>query len=77
MVFLNNIYNRHNRRKYSLEVHIFLVTKYLKQILKRNISKDVKMQIHITSKSYGYKIIAMETDKDHIHILLEYNTTDR
>ena len=35
------------------------------------------MQIHITSKSYGYKIIAMETDKDHIHILLEYNTTDR
>lgn len=74
---MDNRYNHHNRQKYSLKAHIVLVTKYLKQILKRNISKDVKMQIHITSKSYGYKIIAMETDKDHIHILLEYNTTDR
>ena len=25
----------------------------------------------------GWNIIAMETDKDHIHILLEYDTTER
>ncbi|MGN1392015.1 MAG: IS200/IS605 family transposase, partial [Sharpea porci] len=25
----------------------------------------------------GYKIIAMETDKDHMHFLLSYDTTDR
>lgn len=26
---------------------------------------------------YGYEIIAIETDKDHIHFLLSYDTTDR
>lgn len=67
---MNNRYNHHNRRKYSLKVHIVLVTKYRKQILKGNIANDVKKQINIISKSYGYKIITMETDKDHIHILM-------
>ncbi len=74
---MNNIYNHHNRRKYSQKVHIVLVTKYRKQILKGNIANDVKTQINIISNIYGYKIITMETDKDHIHILLEYNITDR
>ena len=31
---MDNRYNRRNRRKYSLKVHIVLVTKYRKQILK-------------------------------------------
>ena len=31
---MDNRYNRHNRRKYSLKVHIVLVTKYRKQLLK-------------------------------------------
>ena len=38
-------YNRHNRRKYSLKVHIVLVTKYRKQILKGFIADDVKQKI--------------------------------
>ena len=25
----------------------------------------------------GYEIIAMETDKDHVHFLIDYDTTDR
>ena len=37
-------YNRHNRRKYSLKVHIVLVTKYRKQLLKGNIADDVKQE---------------------------------
>ena len=36
-----NRYNRHNRRKYSLKVHIVLVTKYRKQLLKDSIADDV------------------------------------
>ena len=38
-------YNRHNRRKYSLKVHIVLVTKYRKQLLKGSIADDVKQKI--------------------------------
>jgi hypothetical protein len=38
---------------------------------------DVKQKIYDISKSKSYGIIAMETNKDHIHILICYDTTDR
>lgn len=70
-------YNRHNRRKYSLKVHIVLVTKYCKQLLKGSIIDDVKQKIFDIANARRYEIIALETDKDHIHFLLSYDTTDR
>ena len=70
---MDNRYNRHNRRKYSLKVHIVLVTKYRKQLLKDSIADDV----NDIANTYGYEIVAIETDKDHIHFLLSYDTTDR
>ena len=74
---VNNRYNRHNRRKYSLKVHIVLVTKYRKQLLKDFIADDVKQEILDIANTRGYEIIAIETDKDHIHFLLSYDTADR
>ena len=74
---MDNRYNHHNRRKYSLKVHIVLVTKYRKQLLKGSIADDVKQKIFDIANTRGYEIIAMETDKDHIHFLLDYDTTDR
>ena len=74
---MDSRYNRHNRRKYSLKVHIVLVTKYRKQLLKDSIADDVKQKIYDICNSKGYGIIAMETDKDHIHFLISYDTTDR
>ena len=74
---MDNRYNRHNRRKYSLKVHIVLVTKYRKQLLKDSIADNVKQKILDIANTRGYEIIAIETDKDHIHFLLIYDTTDR
>ena len=74
---MNNRYNRYNRRKYSLKVHIVLVTKYRKQLLKDFIADDVKQEILHIANTRGYEIIAIETDKDHIHFLLSYDTADR
>ena len=74
---MNNRYNRHNRRKYSLKVHIVLVTKYRKQLLKDSIADDVKQKIFDIADTRGYEIIAIETDKDHIHFLVSYDTADR
>lgn len=74
---MDNRYNRHNRRKYSLKVHIVPVIKYRKQLLKGFISDDVKQKIFDIANTRGYEIIAMETDKDHIHFLISYDTTDR
>ncbi len=39
---MDNKYNRHNRCKYSLKVHIVLVTKYRKHLPGNNIADDVK-----------------------------------
>ena len=74
---MDNRYYRHNRRKYSLKVHIVLVTKYLKQLLQGSIADDVKQKILDIANTRGYEISAMETDKDHIHFLLSYDATDR
>ena len=74
---MDNRYYRHNRRKHSLKVHIVLVTKYRKQLLQGSIADDVKQKILDIANTRGYEIIAMETDKDHIHFLLSYDATDR
>ena len=74
---MDNRYDRHNRRKYSLKVHIVLVTKYCKQLLKGSIADDVKQKIFDIANTHGYEIIAMDTDKDHMHFLIRYDTTDR
>ena len=74
---MDHRYNRHNRRKYSLKVHIVLVAKYRKQLLQGSIADDVKQKILDIANTRGYEIIAMETDKDHIHFLLSYDATDR
>lgn len=73
---MDNRYYRHNRRKYSLKVHIVLVTKYRKQLLQGSIADDVKQKILDIANTRGYEIVAMETDKDHIHFLLSYDATD-
>ena len=74
---MDNRYNRHNWKKYSLKVHIVLVAKYRKKLLKGSIADDVKQKIFDIANIHGYEIIAMETDKDHIHFLISYDTTDR
>ena len=53
---MDSRYNRHNRRKCSLKVHIVLVTKYRKQLLKDSIADDVKQKIYDICNSKGYSI---------------------
>jgi putative transposase len=74
---MDNGYNHHNRRKYCLKVHIILVTKYRKTLLQEFIADEVKQWIYDICHTKGYGVIAMETDKDHIHFLISYDTTDR
>ena len=45
--------------------------------LKGTIADDVKQKILDLCNSNGWNIIAMETDKDHIHFLIGYDTTYR
>ena len=68
-------YNRRNRRKYSLKAHIVLVTKYRKILFSSDISNCLKTICRQTAIKYQWNILAIEADKDHIHLLLEYDTT--
>ncbi|MBQ9593389.1 MAG: IS200/IS605 family transposase [Lachnospiraceae bacterium] len=74
---MQNRYKRRNRRKYNLKVHIVLVTKYRKALLQNGIDSFVKRAIKYLAEQNDWAIIAMETDRDHIHILLEYDATER
>lgn len=72
-----NRYNRKNRRKYNLKAHIVLVTKYRKALLLHGIDDFVKRAVEYIAEQHRWNIVIMETDKDHIHILPEYDTTER
>ena len=74
---MQNHYNHKNRRKYNLKAHIVLVTKYRKTLLQYGLDDFVKRAIIYLAGQNNWTVIAMETDKDHIHILLEYDTTER
>ena len=74
---MQNRCNRKNRRKYNLKAHIVFVTKYRKALLQNGIDDFVKGAINYLAEQNNWSIIAMETDKDHIHILLEHDTIER
>lgn len=61
-----------NRHKYLLQYHIIFVCKYRKKLLSNKyISDNIKqLSIDISAK-YDFIIKEMETDKDHIHYLIE------
>ncbi len=66
-------YDRGGHTKYSLKVHLIFVTKYRKPIFRNTVlSDDVKQYLYNASKRYGYHIIQMETDADHVHLLIAY-----
>ena len=74
---MQGCYYRHNRRKYRLKAHIVLVTKYRKQLLVGRVEGTLKQDCIRLANIHNWNIVAMETDADHIHILLEYDTTER
>lgn len=60
---------------YSLNYHLIFCVKYRRNVLTDNISKRLKDIIIGISKEFQVKIIEMETDQDHIHILFKTKPT--
>ena len=68
-------YNRGGHSKYSMKVHLIFITGYRKKIFKPDKRAGyVKKFLYDVVKKYGYEIIQMENDEDHVHILLEYSS---
>lgn len=65
--------NKHgNRNKYLLRYHLIFVCKYRRKLLcGNNIATDIKkLSLDIATK-HNVEIHYMETDKDHIHYMIE------
>lgn len=70
-------YTSKNRRKFSMKVHIILVTKYRRPLLSGMIEECTKDKITELCAKHNLEIVAVETDWDHIHLLLSYDETER
>lgn len=77
-VFLHDHDGYHHRghNKTKLLVHLIFVTKHRKPLLSGSIDNDVKQSIFEVAKTNHWYIQQMETDTDHIHILLQYPPND-
>ena len=65
-----------NRHKYLLQYHISFVCKYRKKLLvSRQISDDIKQFSYEICQRHSAIIRYMETDKDHIHYMIETEPT--
>ena len=80
MFVLYNVFmtrwNTKNRHKFLLQYHIIFVCKYRKKLLlSKNISDDIKNFSNHICEKHNIVIRYMETDKDHIHYMIELETT--
>ena len=56
---------------YSIQYHMVWCVKYRRKILVEKIEKDLKEILRNIAEEIGVRIMEMETDKDHIHLLVE------
>ncbi len=58
-----------------LKVHIVFATKYRKKLLKSSLDEDIKQIVFELSKGQKWSIDTMQSDINHIHILVDYQPT--
>ena len=64
-------YYTKNHSKFLLMCHLIFVCKYRKELLVR-LGNDVKQLMYDIANRYHFRIVEMEVDKDHIHLLIHY-----
>lgn len=67
------MYKTKNHSKYSLKAHIVFVVKYRKKLINKDIDFFLKTKIKQIEDRSDFRIELMETDKDHIHLLEDYD----
>jgi putative transposase len=62
-------YEHKNHSKFLLMYHVIFVCKYRKKILEP-VSSELKQIIRSIEEESDFEVLEMETDKDHIHLLV-------
>lgn len=71
-----DIYQHRRHNKNLLMAHLIFVTKYRKPLFVGAFRADIKQYMFDACVSHHWYIRRMETDLDHIHMLVQYNPTD-
>lgn len=66
------MYKSKNHSKYSLKVHLVFVVKYRKKLIDTELSFFIKQKFQKIANRSDFDIELIETDEDHIHLLVEY-----
>ena len=73
---MTNHWKDKNRHKYLLQFHLIFVSKYRKPLLsQKNISDEIKELSRQLCQRHDVIIRYIETDKDHIHYMVELPLT--
>lgn len=67
-------YIRTSHSKHCLVVHLIFVCKYRKKLLCK-CGYNIIQIFNDISEEYNINILELEVDKDHIHLLIQYNPT--
>ena len=67
------MYKAKNHSRYRLKAHLVFVVKYRKDLINKDIDFLLKTRIKQIADRSDFDVELMETDKDHIHILVDYD----
>ena len=67
---MKTVYETKNHSKFLLKYHMIFVVKYRKNLLINQLSDDMKLILTKISNNYDFEIEIMESDGDHIHLLV-------
>lgn len=65
-------YHNSSSSKYLCKIHLIIATKYRKKLLSGTVEEDMKQILFEISQSSDFTIDVMQSDIDHIHILIDY-----
>ena len=68
-------YFSQNRHKFYLKCHTIFVCKYQKQLINENVRVFILSTFKQIEEKSDFEIEIMETDKGHIHLLINYPPT--
>lgn len=69
---MQNNYVSNSHCKFYLKVHLIFVVKYRKKLLINGLGFWVKREFDTIANNSDFSIDIMETDKNHIHLLVSY-----
>ena len=68
-------YHHSSHSKYLIKLHIVFAVKYRKKLLVDSLDEDMKQLLFEISQEKGFTVDTMQSDIDHIHILVDIPPT--